>query len=497
MTPRATLTAWEQWSAASDRFEETRVRLGTALGKREWDALPPLAEAVCRLILVEPARAPLELGPAFVSVEELVFALRPVASRADVPGSALLALLDLVNALSSIGPIQPTADVIVCSWLRELAGAQLAEADRLRVGFAALSLEEAQVARAIAGAPPTGKVDYDGSQMFHDWPGVLRNFIGALQQDPNKSLYKRGSFVLPLFGRVIDRLGEDDVAATTLMWMARITFRDIMDKPPRELPAHAHALIWDHVAEQEAEAAAGPQSAAPIFPVGATFANGAIRVEHVLRGTGMQKLCSGRDPTTNAQLLIAWDACRQRASVDELRAAAGARAPGMFELVYAGRTDTDPSYWGVVERVPQGSWLPSVLPPQPDPDTAIRLVRSAGALLAQAAEHGVVLAHVRPEYMWAEQTSSGLQVTGVSARGYELFSRKGYELVTHPLFARDYHAPEHAGSVDDRALVFALAAMLVEWAGGAPASIDDLLARASRPDREQRPRLAEFLAALR
>lgn len=294
---------------------------------------------------------------------------------------------------------------------------------------------------------------------------------------------------------------EIPVAATTLMWLARLAYREIMQQQPREVATLAHERIWTVVAEREQAAggAATPAPAdAPAFPVGATFGGGAFRIDHVLRGTGMQKLCTGHEVASGAQLLIAFDACRQRSSVDELRAAVSYQAPGLFELGFAGHCDSDPAYWAVVERVTPGSWLPNAIAAGIDARGAVQLALSAGALLGGAAERGVVLAHVRPDYMWAEQTAAGWRVTGLSARGFELYSRKSYELVTHPLFDRHYHAPEHAATdVDDRAVVYALARMIGEWAGAAaPAALVTVLARATGEDRDGRPGLRAFLDEL-
>jgi hypothetical protein len=88
-----------------------------------------------------------------------------------------------------------------------------------------------------------------------------------------------------------------------------------------------------------------------------------------------------------------------------------------------------------------------------------------------------------------------------------------------PVFDRFYHAPEAHTDPDDRAMVFALAIMIAEWATGAfpfkhkyhnagplegkhlklkvPKPLAALLSCGMRLDREERPHLAAFLDELR
>lgn len=131
---------------------------------------------------------------------------------------------------------------------------------------------------------------------------------------------------------------------------------------------------------------------------------------------------------------------------------------------------------------------------------------------------GINLAHIRPELMWAECRNDHLQVTGLSPRTAELFAHKVGELVTPPVYDRCYHAPEIRCDPDDRAVAYSLAVMVAEWATGrypfasrhapdgvetgrhepinAPSALAALLESTLRPDRSERPRLAELVEGL-
>ena len=149
---------------------------------------------------------------------------------------------------------------------------------------------------------------------------------------------------------------------------------------------------------------------------------------------------------------------------------------------------------------------------------AIELGRSAGQILLRATEAGINLARIRPELMWAERRDGHIAVTGLSPRATELFARKVGEMVTHPVFDRFYHAPEIHKDPDDRAVAYALAVMVAEWATGrypfeskyapngvetaahepiaVPRPLAKLLESTIRHDRNKRPRLAKFVREL-
>jgi len=60
-----------------------------------------------------------------------------------------------------------------------------------------------------------------------------------------------------------------------------------------------------------------------------------------------------------------------------------------------------------------------------------------------------------------------LVATGLSARAEAFFSKTTIDAVSLPIFDRFYFAPEaYDTDIDDRALTFALAIMIAEWAMG-------------------------------
>lgn len=131
-----------------------------------------------------------------------------------------------------------------------------------------------------------------------------------------------------------------------------------------------------------------------------------------------------------------------------------------------------------------------------------------------------MLAWIRPELIWADRVDGVLVATGLSARAQAFFSRATIDAVSLPIFDRFYFAPEaHDTDVDDRALTFALAIMIAEWAMGRfpfkrkwydfvhegrhlslkpmLKPLAALLSRGMRPPRrDERPPLVRFLAEL-
>ncbi|MDQ3341628.1 MAG: hypothetical protein M4D80_41280 [Myxococcota bacterium] len=282
------------------------------------------------------------------------------------------------------------------------------------------------------------------------------------------------------------------------------------------------------------------------FPIGETLGGGSFRVEQHLLGD-FQKLFLGRDTQSGREVIIAFDALSTRVDVRAFRQTVAYESPGVFPLAFVGKFDLTPgidlseatSTWALVERVPNGGWLPSILGrfgpevvleqesrqlPSYDAATALpdafSLGRSAGRILADAVANGLILARVRPEYMWAERRTGPLEVTGLSARADALFARSTIDAGVVPIFDRYYYAPEtdNDDDVDDRALVFSLSIMIAEWATGRfpykfkfhdlgplsgkhlklalPKPIASVLSRGMALDRSKRPHLLEFLEAL-
>lgn len=259
------------------------------------------------------------------------------------------------------------------------------------------------------------------------------------------------------------------------------------------------------------------------------------RAEEHLLGAGVQKLYVARrahHPDERYLMAVDW---YQDADIDSVNRALGYRIPGVFELalvarfdevgVDAGRDAERRAHWAMLEKLPEGSWLPRALAGQaPSLIAGVALARSAGAILKTAADNGVLLTGVRPEYMWGRAHASGVELTGLSARGQAFFTlTRPRSLPTHPLFERLYCAPEvyRSETADDRALTFTLALLVAEWATGRypfpdawaagpkvsiftgahaplalPPALEPLISRALQPQPAQRPRLGELLGAL-
>jgi hypothetical protein len=501
--PGATLRAWESRATPVAKLAD---RISAALTSSDAAALEAVACEVARSVLVDPDQ----------DVGSIVMMVDAAASRA--APELRLGLLDLANALTCAGA-KVAAESSTSAWLFELAQVGPPLARRLRVGFAGVVYGVLD----LAIAPP------------HPWPFVgCLVFPGALDKLLAYTIAaaQNGGVARTLadaWRRVGEELGTlgDQLDEPTLLWIARALYQRFDGQPAGKVARLAHDHLWSVAADLEAARGEAAKHR-PAFPVGDTLAGGAFRVEQRLLGVGTQRLYRGRDIASGAAVLVAFDDFDpKKQSLDELVNAVGYRGSGLFELAHAGTFDTigdDPTrdlfrreHWTIVERVPAGDWLPRVLGPT-DPWTAaqkaIALGRSAGRILLDAAEAGVVLAHVRPELMWAD----GNTVTGLSTRAIELFRRKRGELRQQPLFDRHYHAPEIHADPDDRAVAYALAVMVAEWATGqypfptlyapdgvetaqhlpiaAPAPLARLLERTICRDPTKRPRLAELVSEL-
>jgi hypothetical protein len=275
--------------------------------------------------------------------------------------------------------------------------------------------------------------------------------------------------------------------------------------------------------------------------IGVTLDSGRYRIERHLQGLGLQQLYLGLD-TKGGEVLISCDKLPKRLTIEQFVEATSSTTAGVLELVFAGVPD-DPRRahdWGVVERIPRGEWLPSLLGQHPeeaaaDPiprmlpthdgatalPNALSLGRSAGRILLDAFQDGVVLARVRPETILAERSRDGtLRATALSQRSEVMFSASYTDAAMWPAFDRHYYAPEVAAeqSIDDRALVFCLSIMIAEWATGCfpyrskhhpngplagqhvalevPRPLAELLSSGMRLEPGLRPSLRELLAAL-
>jgi len=534
MNPRVTITEWEEAVAIAgpDPFAELQRELTSALEVPRYATLSDLTGALARLVLVYPVQSRSRLSSLARSIEHAVMTLNAPAARSVVIPSARLAIVDLVNILECSGAMTASlAGTDVRPWLAELVDADLPRAHRLRIGFAALALKELEVAQQLAG--PAGAPDAPFQrENYHkgDALGLLGHFIGAQHQNAGRFV------VLPAWRLAVEHVTElrsdGQVDESSLLWIARLIYHDFSKQPLDTVAESAHEILWRVPVEIEREAAdrLAKLAAPPAFPLGYTLGNGVYQVDEHLLGDGLQQMFAGHHIPSGDPVLLAFDSRRSSRSIAELRAAVSYHVPGVLELGFVGGFDPRGAeqdymcdgYWATVERGARGAWLPRVLPKVYDsraaPLMAVELGLSAGRILAVAATAGVLLTRVRPEYMWAERIADRWEVTGLSARGDELFQRKSSDYVTPPVFDRYYYAPEWHRDPDDRALVFSLGVMIAEWSMGrypfeslfhgrgleqadhlpidAPSPLREYLEEAIQFERQDRPDLEDFLFAL-
>ena len=94
-----------------------------------------------------------------------------------------------------------------------------------------------------------------------------------------------------------------------------------------------------------------------------TFDRGRFRVTRHLMGLGLRQLFVGIDSLRGGLVLISYDKLPKHTTVDAFVDSTGSKAPGVLDLLFAGRPDQDiPGCWGVIERVPPNTqWLPDVI----------------------------------------------------------------------------------------------------------------------------------------
>ena len=469
------------------------------------EPLATLGRELSRSVLVNPKQS--HQGAAQL-IERLM------ASRPHTP-EACLAIADACNALACMGiEIPHEADQRTRFDVLSFTAVEPPLPGRIRAGFIALCYGDLLRAQYVA-PEPSG--DVRGGREFSN---NMLAFVGYA-----RAILRKGGSAAAL-ENALRRIGEelellcasDQLDEPTVLWIARFVHHKLGGVPLREIAGRAHEWLWRAPTELEA-ARREVASSSPEFPAGATLGGRAFRVEQRLLGTGFQRLYRGVEIATGGRVLITFDVHSPRKqNVDELRAAVSHSAPGVLDLAHVGTFDHDINHWAIVERVPHGDWLPRVVgPAEPWPlvRKAVDLGVSAGRILLAAARAGVVLAQIRPELMWAARTNGRFEVTGLSARAIELFRRAKGDMATQPVFEYWYRAPEANADPDDRAVTFALAVMIAEWATGtyplqssfgretashgrieAPSKLRTVLESALRADRTERPRLASFLETL-
>jgi hypothetical protein len=496
-----------------------RIRAHPEVRLRAWERS---ARPIRELVDVPLDRLGVELARSvLVDPHQPRDAARSIVARlgAALPASpeARLPIADALCALSCIGVELP--EIVrgrIRSWVPSLTAVEPPLPGRVRGALVALAHYDLPRANYVAPEPHRDEL---GNRVFPtDMLAVVSHLITAVRERAPVAMVVDETF--HRIGEELDDLCERGlIDEPTVLWLARVMFHTLDRRPLAEIAAHAHDWLWSIPDELEEIRRASPTRTRP-FPFACTLGNGAYRFDQWLAGMGGQRLYRGVEVVTGRHVVIAMDD-HKRQEVAELAAAVSYKVPGVLEPAYVGTFDGNADYWATVEHVPPGDWLPRVLGPA-DPWTAprkaIELALSAGRILLRAAEAGHVLAQIRPEMMWMTTVDGRHEVTGLSTRGCELFSRYRGDAVTRPIFVRDYRAPEvHDLRVvpDDRSVAFSLAAMIAHWATGRfplrddfsqtrdehvpldmPAALRDLVLRTMVKERNARPPLAELVDAL-
>jgi hypothetical protein len=270
------------------------------------------------------------------------------------------------------------------------------------------------------------------------------------------------------------------------------------------------------------------------YLIGHTLDSGAYLASEYLMGAGSRFLLVGTRtdrPSERYFLSVVW--APKGPSLAELRRELGYAVPGVLEmtnLCFFDRPREDPcgifpeNYCSLIERIPDGDWLPPVVASGVGAAAAVSLGFSVGQILERAAHLGTLLVGVRPEYIWARRESERLIARGLTARNHAYFFRTAGACMPGFRFERHYYAPEvyRGQTASPESLVFTLATMIAEWATGAypfpdarahgdmssliegrhapldvPAPLASLLALALKPEPAHRPSLPYFLRRLR
>jgi hypothetical protein len=270
------------------------------------------------------------------------------------------------------------------------------------------------------------------------------------------------------------------------------------------------------------------------FPRGQTLAGGQYRVTEHRAGHGDWELYLGARPDRPGERYLVSVVRAPNLEVEPLRARLSYQVPGVFELVHIGHFDvTDGGadlgtmqrgYVGMVERLPDGDWMPRWTTTSLGALVAVELGLAVGRTLVAAARADQLLVAVRPHTIWAIEGDGHPIVTGLSGRTGPFFAQRAKSsMVSRPAFERHYAAPEVYLGRDSReeSLVFTLAVMVAEWATGAypfpkalaggnmsslttgrhaalevPIRLAGILAHALEPDPADRPSLGRFLERL-
>jgi hypothetical protein len=195
-----------------------------------------------------------------------------------------------------------------------------------------------------------------------------------------------------------------------------------------------------------------PELAAEPFPLGGTIADATVWIIGTIEQNQFQARCrsvhlEGEDWHPSITTL----ATVPRAAVERIRAGLSVAGPGLAPLIAEGplvrrRARQGKAYYGIVEPVPPGDTLQTMVSTAPLP------LREALAVTLQVAEvvrrtHCSGLRHlngVRPELVFAHRTDHGIDLTGILHRAPSFLSatHHGEALLLPPIFRADFSAAD-------------------------------------------------------
>jgi hypothetical protein len=216
------------------------------------------------------------------------------------------------------------------------------------------------------------------------------------------------------------------------------------------------------------------------FLTGRTIGNGAFRLTENLLGSGSQMIYLAVDSCRSesrhlASVILAPKGIPAADIDNDLRY----RVPGVLELEAVAQIDVNASvdrdmdyeghHWALVENLPEGEWVPRLASGGIGARAAVALGLSLAQTLERAADAGVVMSGIRPEFIWAVRRGENVLATGITTRSQSFFRHTdGRCSIPGMYFERSYAAPEvhKGGTVDRESLVFTVATMIAEWASG-------------------------------
>jgi len=264
------------------------------------------------------------------------------------------------------------------------------------------------------------------------------------------------------------------------------------------------------------------------FPFQDTLADLDYRITEHLRGTGDERLYLGtRAHHPDRRYLISVSA-QSEMPIDKLHRDELHKVAGVFDVDWIGHFDTlgvDPlrdaerlAHYAMIERLPDGDQLARVAGLTLEPHVAVTVGVAVAHIALEAARGGVILAGLRPDFVWVRRDGDALVVTGIGSRNRAFFAcARPRSMVTHPLFELRQSAPELAAFDEptEQTLVFLIASMIAEWVTGVapfadrntlreakprpldlPMPLGDVIARAFELQPVRRPTLPDFIDQL-